>query len=559
VPNGKIQITGAKEKEAFEEKMKDIAQKAKEKEVAAQAASLGFPYLDLVGFPIGPETITSIPKEISAQLKAVCFLNTGEEVRVGAVDPQNAEVKEILFQIQERSHGAGGAIYMISERSFAAAFKLYEALPVIKKIVKGVTIPEADLQKFQKEVKSFKDLQTRVTGVPVTEVVTLLIASGMNSDASDIHVEAGESGIVVRFRLDGVLNVVATLPADLWPKVISRIKLLSALKLNITDRPQDGRFTIFLTNDKIDVRVSTIPTAYGESVVMRLLRGKVSAAKFENLGLRGRAFEILAKEIERPNGMIITTGPTGSGKTTTLYGILLKLNSPETKIITLEDPVEYKLEGINQSQIDHSKEYTFAKGLRSILRQDPDVIMVGEMRDLETSETAIQAALTGHLVLSTIHTNSASGAVPRFLSMGVKPFLLAPALNAVIGQRLVRKICQECKIEDKLASETMERVKELLGAISEKSGEKVDLKKLKFWKGSGCQMCGNLGFKGRVGIYEIMQMTKEIEKVILSGEISEYKMQELAVENGMVTMVQDGLLKALDGITSVDEVFRTAE
>ena len=559
MPNGKIQITGAKEKEAFEEKMKDIAQKAKEKEVAAQAASLGFPYLDLVGFPIGPETITSIPKEISAQLKAVCFLNTGEEVRVGAVDPQNAEVKEILFQIQERSHGAGGAIYMISERSFAAAFKLYEALPVIKKIVKGVTIPEADLQKFQKEVKSFKDLQTRVTGVPVTEVVTLLIASGMNSDASDIHVEAGESGIVVRFRLDGVLNVVATLPADLWPKVISRIKLLSALKLNITDRPQDGRFTIFLTNDKIDVRVSTIPTAYGESVVMRLLRGKVSAAKFENLGLRGRAFEILAKEIERPNGMIITTGPTGSGKTTTLYGILLKLNSPETKIITLEDPVEYKLEGINQSQIDHSKEYTFAKGLRSILRQDPDVIMVGEMRDLETSETAIQAALTGHLVLSTIHTNSASGAVPRFLSMGVKPFLLAPALNAVIGQRLVRKICQECKIEDKLASETMERVKELLGAISEKSGEKVDLKKLKFWKGSGCQMCGNLGFKGRVGIYEIMQMTKEIEKVILSGEISEYKMQELAVENGMVTMVQDGLLKALDGITSVDEVFRTAE
>ena len=559
MPNGKIQITGAKEKEAFEEKMKDIAQKAKEKEVAAQAASLGFPYLDLVGFPIGPETITSIPKEISAQLKAVCFLNTGEEVRVGAVDPQNAEVKEILFQIQERSHGAGGAIYMISERSFAAAFKLYEALPVIKKIVKGVTIPEADLQKFQKEVKSFKDLQTRVTGVPVTEVVTLLIASGMNSDASDIHVEAGESGIVVRFRLDGVLNVVATLPADLWPKVISRIKLLSALKLNITDRPQDGRFTIFLTNDKIDVRVSTIPTAYGESVVMRLLRGKVSAAKFENLGLRGRAFEILAKEIERPNGMIITTGPTGSGKTTTLYGILLKLNSPETKIITLEDPVEYKLEGINQSQIDHSKEYTFAKGLRSILRQDPDIIMVGEMRDLETSETAIQAALTGHLVLSTIHTNSASGAVPRFLSMGVKPFLLAPALNAVIGQRLVRKICQECKIEDKLASETMERVKELLGAISEKSGEKVDLKKLKFWKGSGCQMCGNLGFKGRVGIYEIMQMTKEIEKVILSGEISEYKMQELTVENGMVTMVQDGLLKALDGITSVDEVFRTAE
>jgi len=294
---------------------------------------------------------------------------------------------------------------------------------------------------------------------------------------------------------------------------------------------------------------------------MRLLKSSSVGLKFEDLGLRGEAFEKLKQEITKPNGMIITTGPTGSGKTTTLYAILNKLNDEETKIITLEDPVEYKLEGINQSQIDHGKEYTFAKGLRSILRQDPDVVMVGEIRDGETAEVAVNAALTGHLVISTIHTNSAAGAIPRFLAMGTQAFLLAPALNAVIGQRLVRKICEHCKVEDVLDHTLLTKAKEALATISEASQEKqeVNLNKLTFYKGTGCEQCNNIGYKGRIGIYEIMTITQEVEQLVLKNEATEFKLQEIAVKNGMITMVQDGILKALEGITSVEEVFKKAD
>jgi type II secretory ATPase GspE/PulE/Tfp pilus assembly ATPase PilB-like protein len=257
--------------------------------------------------------------------------------------------------------------------------------------------------------------------------------------------------------------------------------------------------------------------------------------------------------------MIITTGPTGSGKTTTLYAILNKLNDPDIKIITLEDPIEYKLKGISQSQIDHSKGYSFADGLRSILRQDPDIIMVGELRDLETAKVAVQAALTGHKVISTLHTNDASGAIPRFLSMGVKPFLLAPSLNAVIGQRLVRRIHDKCKIEIKPEPKQLERIKEILSNLPENSGYKIDFDKLKFYRGQGCDECNHIGLKGRIGIYEIFPMNSEIEKQILSGKTSEYKIAEIAHQSGMISMVQDGLLKAADGITTIDEVFRVIE
>jgi type II secretory ATPase GspE/PulE/Tfp pilus assembly ATPase PilB-like protein len=337
------------------------------------------------------------------------------------------------------------------------------------------------------------------------------------------------------------------------------MKLLSKLKLNITSKPQDGRFTILLTEDKIDVRVSTIPTAYGESVVMRLLKSSVTGLQFKDLGIIGLAKTRMDEQVARPNGMIITTGPTGSGKTTTLYAILNKLNVEGTKIITLEDPIEYRLTGINQSQIDHSKNYSFADGLRSILRQDPDVVMVGEMRDLETADVAINAALTGHLVLSTIHTNSASGAIPRFIAMGVKGFLLAPALNAIMGQRLVRRICKECKEETKTEEKDLERAKKLLSEIPEDHEDRPDMTNMKFFKGKGCDKCNGMGYKGRVGIFEIMVMSPEIEKIILSGKVSEFQMQDLAIKSGMITMVQDGLIKTLQGLTTLEEVFRVSE
>jgi type II secretory ATPase GspE/PulE/Tfp pilus assembly ATPase PilB-like protein len=310
------------------------------------------------------------------------------------------------------------------------------------------------------------------------------------------------------------------------------------------------------------VRVSTIPTVFGESIVMRLLIQNEEGISLESLGMSERDLKMLREEIARPNGMIVTTGPTGSGKTTTLYAILKILNQPGVKIITLEDPVEYRMEGVNQSQIDHTKDYTFAKGLRSILRQDPDIVMVGEIRDLETSDIAIQAALTGHLMLSTIHTNSAAGAVPRFLSMGSQPFLLAPALNCLMGQRLVRRVCVECKVAisvEELDEHTQKRLHEQIAGLPADSAKELQNQTLTFYASKGCDKCNGIGYKGRIGIYEIFVVRDEIEQAILSGNVSEHAILEIARTQGMTTMVQDGILKAVQGITTLDEVFRVID
>lgn len=555
--SGSFRVDGEETEEKYEEKMGEIRIKELEEESKKEAASTGISYINLVGFPIGPEAIASIPKEIAEKLRVICFLNTDEEIRVGAVNPQNKDLEELKFQLEEKFHGRV-VFYKITENSFKKAFELYAMIPKVRKVVRGVEISEEELKNFQEEIKNLEILNEKIKKASTSEIVSMLIAAALKNNASDIHIEAKEKEIVVRLRLDGMLNDIATLPKKSWSQIISRIKLLAGLKINVADKPQDGRFTITLTGDKVDVRVSTVPTSFGESVVMRLLRSASVGLEFEDLGLRGHTYEQMKREIERPNGMIITTGPTGSGKTTTLYAILKKLAKPEVKILTLEDPVEYNLPGISQSQVDYGKGYTFAKGLRSLMRQDPDIIMVGEIRDLDTAEVAVQAALTGHLVISTIHTNSASGAIPRFLSMNVKPFLLAPALNTVIGQRLVRKICEKCKVEDELDAEKLERVKKILSELPD-TEEKIDLENLKFYKGERCGACGNLGYKGRVGIYEIMVVGPEIEELMSSKEISELKIQQAAVKQGMITMVQDGLLKALDGITSVEEVFRVSE
>ncbi len=465
---------------------------------------------------------------------------------------------DFIYQLGERLH-AKVDLHIISEHSLEHVLKLYANLPIVKAVTKDISITDEDLNRYSVGIDNLQSLHEKFVNVSITDVLILMVATALKLNSSDIHVEAEDKGTVVRYRIDGILHEVTVLPKDQWKKFISRIKLLAALKINITDKPQDGRVTLKLGSGNLDVRVSTLPTTFGESVVMRILHSGSKGVTFDELGLRGDAYARLKKEIERPNGMIITTGPTGSGKTTTLYGILRTLNKSGVKIITLEDPVEIKMDGINQSQVDQSRDYTFAKGLRSILRQDPDICMVGEIRDLESAEIAIQAALTGHLMLSTIHTNSASGAIPRFMSMGVKPFLLAPALNAVIGQRLVRRICQKCVVEDVLDADKSTKVQKALSNLPEVEKKNIDVNNLKFYKGAGCPECSGLGYKGRVGVYEIFTMNKEIEAVILSAGVSEYVIEELAVKNGMVTMVQDGILKALEKITSIDEVFRVSE
>jgi type II secretory ATPase GspE/PulE/Tfp pilus assembly ATPase PilB-like protein len=549
---------GATAADQLGEKMKEVRSKEKELEAQRKAQSSGAQYVNLKGFPISPEALRLIPRDLAKELKTVAFIFTGAEVRIGSMNPNDEKVKELLFQLQER-HKANGGIYQISEESYQIALAAYDKLPRITEVVKGVKITDEEIQQYAKEMHHFSDIQKLVDKASVTDIITVVMAAAIQFNTSDVHVEAEENDIAIRFRLDGVLQDVAKLPHDLWKKMISRIKLVSALKINITDRPQDGRFTIFLKTGDTDVRVSTIPTTWGESVVMRILKPSAIDVEFAMLGFRPASEAKLRNEIKKPHGMIITTGPTGSGKTTTLYSILRMLNQPDVKIITLEDPIEYKLEGINQSQIDHTKQYTFASGLRSILRQDPDVVMVGEIRDLETAEIAINAALTGHLLLSTLHTNDAAGALPRFISMGVKPFLISPALNAMIGQRLVRRVCGECKEEAQLEEEQLAFIKENVSEVPENSGEEIKPEtEWKFFKGKGCDACNHTGYKGRVGIYEILIMSEGI-KGALSENISEHEVRELAKKQGMVTMLQDGVLKAIDGLTTVDEIMRVTK
>ncbi len=559
----KAEPTVAEEKvtEKLEEKMEEIRIKELEEVAKKKAKELGYPYINLVGFPINGETLNSIPKEVAKKEKVICFYKSDKGAKIASPNPQNPEIKKVLKKLTEETYTGKGEIYLISQHSFETAFKLYEKFPPPREFIGGIKITGEELKELQKEIKNFGILNAMLNKEKnMTRIIKIILAGALKANASDIHIEAEEKKITLRYRIDGILHIVARIPKKIWHRLDSRIKSIAGLKINITDKPQDGRITVFLKKgDKLEIRVSTLPTAYGESIVMRLLKSTATSLKFKDLGLRGKALKDLKREVERPIGMIVTTGPTGSGKTTTLYAILNKLNDPETKIITLEDPIEYKLKGISQSQIDHSKGYSFADGLRSLMRQDPDIIMVGELRDLETAEVAVQAALTGHKVISTLHTNDASGAIPRFLSMGVKPFLLAPALNAVIGQRLVRRIHEKCKVEVKPEPERMERIKKILDNLPKNSGYKVDLDKLKFYRGQGCDECNHIGLKGRVGIYEIFAMTPEIEKEILSGKTSEYKIAKIAHDLGMISMVQDGLLKALDGITTVDEVFRVIE
>ncbi|PIR76543.1 MAG: type II secretion system protein E [Candidatus Magasanikbacteria bacterium CG10_big_fil_rev_8_21_14_0_10_42_10] len=557
-PEASLHVASEATEEQFEKKMQKVAVKEKETETQRKAATLGYPHIDLSAFPISHEALKQISQEDATRLGVVCFFVNQEEIRLGALDPTTEEMHTFLKNMETRTY-TKGVLYMISPSSLSRVLDLYKTLPHIKPISKNVEIASSDLEKVQADIRDFQGLQKSIEQVNTSDLVTFLLGAGLKLEASDVHVEPEVENAVIRLRLDGMLHDAATISKEAYHKLVSRIKLLSSLKLNISNKPQDGRFSINMSSGDVDVRVSSMPTVYGEGIVMRLLVQNREGLTLDSLGFRGEAYQLLMSEISRPNGMIITTGPTGSGKTTTLYAIMQLLNKPDVKVITLEDPVEYKMPGINQSQIDHSRDYTFAKGLKSILRQDPDIAMVGEIRDLETADTAIQAALTGHLILSTLHTNSAAGAIPRFLAMGVKPFLLAPALNAVIGQRLVRRLSDTAKVETLLTPEQQTKVDEIIASLPSKVQALVKEKKQKFYTAPEYTESGELGYKGRVGIYEIFTMNDDIEQSILSDKISEYDIERLAREQGMLTMAQDGVLKALDGITSIEEVFRVTE
>ena len=429
-----------------------------------------------------------------------------------------------------------------------------------QKITGVVEISPATLNITQKikNVSAFEEKVGEFSVKSVTELSEIILGGGIELGASDLHLEPEEEQAKIRVRIDGLLQDVTMIDRKTYESFLSRIKLISGIKLNITDRPQDGRFSIAFTGklgaQTIEIRTSTLPAEYGETIVLRILNPK-ALVEIEALGLRRDLLETFEKEIKKPNGMIIVTGPTGSGKTTTLYAFLKKVHKPEIKIITIEDPIEYRLEGISQTQADPKKGYDFASGLKSIMRQDPDVILVGEIRDLETAEIALQAALTGHLVFTTLHTNDAAGTVARLTSLGAKPSNIGPAINMAIGQRLVREICKKCGGLEKAPASVLEKIKRgLKGIPSEIKIPKI-APGLKVPQAKGCKNCNSTGYQGRTGVFEAFLVDEEMEKFILQNP-SIAALRKEATKRGMITMHQDGLIKVLNGITTVEEVER---
>lgn len=535
--------------------LKKLKIKEEEERASVFARELNLPYIDTNLFPIGEEALRSIKEEEAKKFQVVPIQRVNRKITFASPDPTKPETRNFL---EELAKVAGWEIklFVISPRNFENILGRYKklVLPSLTDQLE-INLEKSDIKEFEKELQDLLDLKQRIKELPTTEILNIIMAGAYKLGASDVHIEPQENSLRLRYRIDGMLHDVVELPFNIVRSILSRIKMMAGMKLNLRDIAQDGTFEIKMEDKKVDVRVSVIPGNFGETLVMRLLDPDSIKVDLENLGLQGLAYEKLKKFIHSSEGMILTTGPTGSGKTTTLYAIINKLNSPDKKIITIEDPIEYEVKGISQTQIERSRGYTFASGLRSIVRQDPDIILVGEVRDDETADIAINSALTGHLVLSTLHTNSAIATIARLIEMGVKPSLITPSINAIIGQRLVRKLCEHCKESYVPAKESVESIKKIISIISPKAKLDIPKKIEKLYRPKGCPKCNNLGYKGRTGIFEIFTINKEIEKLI-ADMAGKSDLTIAALESGMITMLQDGILKAIQGITTIEEVQR---
>jgi len=533
-----------------------------ESAIKLKAVFLGVPYVNLKDYPIDKSVLQEIPQKSAVFYELIPFEKKEAIIDIAMVDPGNYEALDAIKFISMRGN-MSPKIYIVSKTGFAEAIKQYTSAN--EELSNALQDVEKKIGKEKvKEDEGYKDVKKIGEEAPVSKVVDIILEHAIEGKASDIHIESTQKELRVRYRLDGVLHNSLVLPAKISSAVVSRIKILSNLKIDETRKPQDGRFRFYLPNTggtekSVDLRVSIFPTVNGEKVVMRILDTSSGINSLESLGMWGRDLKIINQSLEKPFGIILITGPTGSGKSTTLYAMLQILNEEGVNIVTMEDPVEYYMEGINQSQIHAEIGYTFASGLRSILRQDPDIIMVGEIRDKETAELATHAALTGHLVLSTLHTNNAIGVVPRLIDMGIEPFLISSSLNVAVGQRLVKKICKYCKEEVKPSKAIADIIKSELQSIPPDQYKDVDIKNgIKLYHGKGCKECKNTGMKGRLGIYEVLSMTPELESVI-SSKVTDTQINTEAVRQGMTTMKQDGIIKALRGLITIEEVFRATE
>jgi len=529
-------------------------EKAKEK-----AERLRLPYKDLAGVKIPVDVLKKIPREAARFYKFIPLAQDGHILEVGMVNPDDLKAREALKFIALRNK-LEPKIYVISETDFKEALKQYETLKT--EVEKALKELERELER--KKIEEIQEVSEEgVSGViaeaPITKIVAVILRHAIEGRASDIHIEPTERETRVRFRVDGILHSSLFLPKNVHPGIVARIKILSNLKIDESRVPQDGRFHAVIDQRKIDFRVSTLPTINGEKVVLRVLDPASALKDFPELGLQGYNLALLEKTIKKPYGMILMTGPTGSGKTTTLYTILRRLNKEAVNIISLEDPVEYYLEGINQSQIRPEINYTFASGLRHVLRQDPDVIMVGEIRDEETAGLAIHAALTGHIVLSTLHTNNAVGVIPRLIDMGIASFLLPPSLNLSVAQRLVPRLCVHCRKEILAPPAISKIIEEELEKLPPERKKEVSFKKpYKIYQAPGCKFCGGKGSKGRIAIFEMIEMTPQLEKIIIENP-TETAIEEEGKRQGMITMKQDGILKVLQGLVSFEEMMKVVE
>lgn len=538
-----------------------IVRREEEDKAKDLAKVSNFPYVNLLTSPIGMEALALAEEQEIKEGMFVPFQRSERIVAIAATDPKNNLLPKFIEKMERNEMKVN--LFICSKTSLLRGFEEYKKIPPkIKEISGKIEISAKHLKEVQGKVKNFANLDEEIKKDQKrgsTWVIETILGGSLAFDASDIHIIPEEDFIRIQFRLDGLMHDVSRLEIPNYSSFLSRTKLLANLKINVHDIAQDGRFTISAFGKEIEVRVSVVPGEYNENIVMRVLNPNMILS-LDQLGLHSWHEAVLLEEMKRPNGMILTTGPTGSGKTTTLYACLKKIAAPEIKVITIEDPIEYHLDGIVQTQVETAKGYSFANGLRAVMRQDPDVILVGEIRDGDTANTAIQAALTGHFVFSTLHTNDAAGIIPRLVELGINPATIPPALNLGIAQRLLRRLCPKCKKEDSPPPYIFSKIEKKLVSVVNKIPddsvrEKYNLEDIKIFKAVGCSACNMEGYKKRIGIFEILQLTGRIEQMILNTpSISE--MKKTAIEEGMITMQEDGLLRVMEGVTTIDELTR---
>lgn len=528
-----------------------------------KAKILNVQITDLTSIQIPQEILRLVPEPIAHRHQVISFAKTKDGLSLAMTDPEDIQTKEFI----QKKTGLNIAVYLIGKTSLDSGLSKYHSS--LEKEIKHLFTPtDKPLTKTgASEGEMSDELKKMAEEVPVIRVVDTLLEYAVFEKASDIHIEPQESSVVVRYRIDGVLHDVMTLPKVIQAAISARIKVLSNLKIDEHRLPQDGRFKIEKEGYKFSLRVSTIPIFDGEKVVIRLLDESARAMSLEELGFEKSSMDVITRNIKKPHGMLLVTGPTGSGKSTTLYTVLSMLNTKSVNISTIEDPVEYRIVGANQMQVNPKIGLTFDVGLRALLRQDPNIIMIGEIRDRETAEEAVHAAMTGHIVFSTLHTNSASAALPRLLDIGVEPYLIASTTNAVLAQRLVRAICKDCQTEVNLDDATIEtlakhfHMDKLLPVLVKEGlapAKTKNLKELTFFKGKGCDKCNHTGYKGRLGIHEILEVTPAVSQMIMEHKSSQ-EIQDQAEKEGMVLMWEDGFIKAIKGITTIDEIVRVSK